>query len=75
MDNIPSPTKNEEENFLNELHRCLPVSAILSLSDKFSENFIPKTQLNTWPVDLGKLYDIKNESCTEVIRRNNKVFN
>lgn len=64
MDNIPSPTKNEEENFLNELNRCLPTSAILSLSDKFSENFVPKTQLNTWPVDLGKLYDIKNESLT-----------
>ena len=64
LDIIPSPTKQEEDQFLEELNRCLPSSAVLSLSDKFSENFIPKTQLNTWPVDLGKLYSKTNETLT-----------
>ena len=49
LDIIPSPTKQEEDQFLKELNRCLPSSAALSLSDKFSENFIHKTQLDTWP--------------------------
>lgn len=64
LNNIPSPTKHEEDKFLEDLHNCLPTSAVLSLSEKFSENFIPKTRLNAWPVDLGKLYQSANASLT-----------
>ena len=47
LDMIPSPTKQEEDLFIKEqLNRCLPSSAVLSLSDKFSGNFNPKTQLS-----------------------------
>ena len=60
LETIPSPTKHEEDNFLEELNKCLPTSAVLSLSDKFSENFVPKTQLECWPVDLGTLYQSAN---------------
>ena len=35
LDMIPSPTKHKENNFLDELAKCLPKSAVLSLSDKF----------------------------------------
>ena len=61
FDMIPSPTKHEENNFLDELAKCLPKSAVLSLSDKFSDSFIPKTELERWPRDLGTLYQSSNE--------------
>ena len=64
LDTIPSPTKHEEDCFYNELNKCLPTSAVLSLSDKFSKNFVPKTQLKCWPLDLGSLYSNENESLT-----------
>ena len=46
LDIIPSPTKQEEDLFLKELNICLPSSAVLSLSDEFPGNFIPKTQVS-----------------------------
>lgn len=50
---IPSPTKHEENLFFEELNRVMPTSAILSLTDKFSENFVPVSVSEKWPKDLS----------------------
>lgn len=54
---ISSPTKHEESMFLKELNAVMPNSAILSLTDVFSENFVPKSVTKDWPQDLSELYD------------------
>lgn len=64
LDNIPSPTKNEEAQFLEDLHKAHPTAAILSLTDQFSNEFVPKSQLNEWPLDFTKLYDVSASSLS-----------
>ena len=64
VDNIPSPTKNEEVRFLEDLHKAQPTAAILSLTDQFSNKFVPKSQLKEWPLDFTKLYDVSASSLS-----------
>ena len=43
--------------FFDALHKALPNAAVLSLTDKYSANFIPKTITGQLPKALGTLYD------------------
>ena len=55
--NVPSPTKREEESFYAGLQRACPTAVALSLHAKHSDSFVPKCVSGTAPRPLDQLYD------------------
>ena len=60
--NVPSPTKREEDAFYAGLQRECPTAVALSLHAKHSDSFVPKCVSGTAPMPLDQLYD-PNVSC------------
>ena len=60
--NVPSPTKREEDAFYAGLQRACPTAVALSLHAKHSDSFVPKCVSGTAPMPLDQLYD-PNVSC------------
>ena len=60
--NVPSPTKAEEQDFFAKLSVVMPKASVLSLTEGFSDNFIPKSASKDWPKDLSTIYDPKLDS-------------
>ena len=60
--NVPSPTKWEEDAFYAGLQRASPTAVALSLHAKHSDSFMPKCVSGTAPMPLDQLYD-PNVSC------------
>ena len=55
--NVPSPTKREEDSFYAGLQRACPTAVALSLHAKHSDSFVPKCVSGTAPRPLDQLYD------------------
>ena len=55
--NIPSPTKHEEDAFFAGLYQACPNAAVLSLHTEHSDTFVPKSVSYKAPKHLGQLYD------------------
>ena len=55
--NVPSPTKREEDSFYAGLQRACATAVALSLHAKHSDSFVPKCVSGTAPRPLDQLYD------------------
>ena len=53
--NVPSPTKQEEDSFYAGLQRACPTAVALSLHAKHSDSFVPKCVSGTAPRPLDQL--------------------
>ena len=50
------PTESEMANFFDSLSKCKTKPAVLSVVPVFSENYVPKSSLVTFPKPLNTLY-------------------
>lgn len=60
--NVPSPTKAEENDFFRKLSCVMPKASVLSLTEGYSDKFVPKSASKDWPKDLSTIYDSKIDS-------------
>ena len=76
IDRIPLPTIDEENEFYDELHKVLPKSPILSLTDTFSGDFKPKTSHQYMPKEIKKHFNVGSDiniTYEEMVKRCEEV--